>query len=82
MKTTKYQDIEDIYKFTGICEWDNGERCWLVDGMTHRLDGPAVQWADGSKQWWIENKEYTEEEFNQHPLVIQHKRRLSVETED
>ena len=22
----------------------------------HRLDGPAVEWSDGSKQWWINNK--------------------------
>jgi hypothetical protein len=24
-----------------------------VNGLRHRLDGPASEWADGSKEWWI-----------------------------
>jgi hypothetical protein len=30
----------------------------------HRTDGPAAEYADGSKWWYINGKEYTEEEFN------------------
>jgi len=27
------------------------------------LDGPAVEYANGDKYWYIEGKEYSEEEF-------------------
>ena len=30
----------------------------------HRTDGPAIEHADGSKEWYINGKEYTEEEFD------------------
>lgn len=30
---------------------------WYNDkGQLHRLDGPAVEWADGDKEWWVEGK--------------------------
>ena len=25
-------------------------------GMPHRLDGPAVEWADGAKAWYVDGK--------------------------
>jgi len=28
------------------------------DDQHHRTDGPAVIWADGSKEWWINNRWY------------------------
>jgi len=36
-------------------EIDNfGNKLWRnKDGEFHRLDGPAVEFADGDKQWWI-----------------------------
>ena len=24
---------------------------WYMYGVKHRLDGPAVEWADGTKEW-------------------------------
>ena len=40
----------------------------------HRLYGPAVQYDDGRyKAWYIEGKEYTEEQFWNHPSVIENK---------
>ena len=35
-------------------ELDNfGNKLWRnKDGKFHRLDGPAVEFADGDKQWW------------------------------
>ena len=32
-------------------------------GQLHRTDGPAVEWADGSKEWWVNGKCLTEAEF-------------------
>ena len=32
---------------------------WYNDKVQlHRLDGPAVEWADGSKEWWVEDKRH------------------------
>jgi hypothetical protein len=30
----------------------------------HREDGPAVEWAGGDKQWYINDVSLTEKEFN------------------
>ena len=32
-------------------------------GQFHREDGPAIEDANGSKQWWLNDKQYTEEEY-------------------
>lgn len=34
----------------------------------HREDGPAVQYPDGTKEWYINGKQYSEEEYNK--LII------------
>jgi hypothetical protein len=26
---------------------------WYLDGNVHRTDGPAVEWADGDKSWFL-----------------------------
>jgi hypothetical protein len=36
---------------------DNKNIRWYNDkDQYHRLDGPAVEWADGSKSWYVEGK--------------------------
>ena len=42
---------------------DNGTTCWFIDGKLHRTNGPAIEYADGSKKWWIDGKQLTEIEF-------------------
>ena len=32
--------------------------------IRHREDGPAVEYTDGDKEWYINGEELTEEEFN------------------
>ena len=45
-------------------EYDTyGNKVWLEDGLLHRDDGPAIEWADGNKEWWLNGKEYTKEEY-------------------
>ena len=29
----------------------------------HREDGPAIEWSDGSKKWYLNGQELSEEEF-------------------
>ena len=42
---------------------DNGDTFWRVNGKLHRENGPAIEYASGSKEWWIEGKQLTESEF-------------------
>jgi hypothetical protein len=36
----------------------------IINGKCHREDGPAVEYTNGSKAWYINGKRLTEEEFN------------------
>ena len=40
--------------------WDGGM------GTYHRLDGPAVEWDDGSKEWHAEQEAFTIQELAGH----------------
>ena len=42
---------------------DVGNKFWLLNGKLHREDGPAVEYSHGLKQWFLNDKRYTEEEF-------------------
>ncbi len=33
----------------------NGTKLWY-DGKLHRLDGPAIEYSDGTKEWYREGK--------------------------
>jgi hypothetical protein len=48
--------------------WANGDKFWCLKDKLHREDGPAYEGADGSKFWYLNGEEVTEEE---------HKRRTS-----
>lgn len=36
---------------------------WYKEGLLHRTDGPAIEFTNGTKQWWIEGIEYSREKF-------------------
>jgi hypothetical protein len=38
----------------------NGDRCWYKPGtrVLHRLDGPAIEYADGIREWWVDGKRH------------------------
>ena len=38
---------------------------WLCALRKHRTDGPAIEWANGTKRWYINGVRLTEAEFNQ-----------------
>ena len=29
--------------------------------LLHREDGPAIEWADGEKQWWVNGERHRED---------------------
>jgi hypothetical protein len=52
-------------------EYNDGRKEWFVNGERHRLDGPAVEEpANGSKKWFLEGNELTEEEYWKDPRSI------------
>ena len=40
-----------------------GAKCWYLNDKRHREDGPAVEYADGSKYWYLNGKELTKTEW-------------------
>jgi len=42
---------------------DSGTKEWRLNGKRHREDGPAIERAS-YKEWWLNDKQLTEEEFN------------------
>jgi len=44
----------------------DGSTQYYIDGQLHREDGPAIEWASGIKRWFLQDVEYSEEDFNNH----------------
>lgn len=42
-----YQKIYTIY-VTAL-----GSKHWFINGLRHRLDGPAIEWSNGYKEWYV-----------------------------
>ena len=40
--------------------YNNGDKHWLLKGERHREDGPAIEWADGTKCWYLNGEYLTE----------------------
>ena len=63
-KTIKVKFKSEIPNdFTGIAEYPDGTKWWVLNGELHRETGPAIEWANGSKEWWLNGKNYSEEDW-------------------
>ena len=41
-----------------------GDKAWYLNGKRHRVNGPALEYADGTKEWWYLNgKIYSESAY-------------------
>jgi hypothetical protein len=40
----------------------DGYTSWWLNGKRHREDGPAAEWPDGGKFWYLDGKSVTKEE--------------------
>ena len=60
LKLKYWQDRPN--NFAGIIEYSN-YRTWFKFGKFHRLDGPAIEWANGDRFYYVEGIQYTEQEF-------------------
>jgi hypothetical protein len=45
-------------EYPSIIEWRN------ENGLLHREDGPAIEYLNGDKEWYLNGMEHTEQEFN------------------
>ena len=53
-------EIEEIDNYTGkIIEQDIGTY-YIKKGRIHRADGPAIEWAEGTKEWYKNDKLHRE----------------------
>jgi hypothetical protein len=50
-------------------EWSTGLKMWCVNGKLHRFNGPAIERHE-YREWYVDGKKLTKEQFDQHPLVI------------
>ena len=46
--------------------------------LRHREDGPAIEYASGTKSWYLNDKRYSEQEFNNLILKKRLKRILEL----
>jgi hypothetical protein len=35
-----------------------GNKFWYLYGERHRVDGPAIEWANGSESWWLNDNRH------------------------
>ena len=55
-KILKISDLNEIpQNYTGIIEYPNSSKLWFFNGELHRIDGPAVERADGDKAWYLKD---------------------------
>ena len=52
-------------KQTGCIIYPNGNKFWYKEGKCHREDGPASEFNNGKKEYWLEGFAYSEKEFKQ-----------------
>ena len=34
-------------------ELPDGSKAWMLNGNLHRETGPAIEWANGFKEWYV-----------------------------
>ena len=40
-----------------------GTKLWYLDGKLHREDGPAIEFPDGYKEWYLNDEIFLKEEW-------------------
>jgi hypothetical protein len=40
-----------------------GNTIWYKNDVYHREDGPAIEYWDGDREWWLNGEKLSEEEF-------------------
>ena len=57
MTTIKVKTWAEVPQgYTGIVEFENGDKIWVKNRKDHREDGPSYVRNDGYKEWWLGEK--------------------------
>lgn len=46
-----------------LVELATGYKAWHVNDVYHRVDGPAIECPNGTKEWWVNGNKLTEDEW-------------------
>ena len=58
-KIIKISNLNEVpQNYTGIAEILNEFKYWFLNGELHRIDGPAVEWANGDKRWYLNGERH------------------------
>ena len=49
----------------GLIIDENGYKYWYLNDKLHRTDGPAVEFKDGDKRWFINGVKLSENDYLQ-----------------
>jgi hypothetical protein len=41
--------------------YTSGDKCWYLNGLLHREDGPAIEYGNGDKYWYLNGKLHRED---------------------
>ena len=52
--------VDDTYLIREV-DRDGTVRYRNSDGQLHREDGPAVEYADGTREWWLNDERHRED---------------------
>ena len=56
-KTKEYKIIQNGIEYE-VKNFSNGSKYWFYNDKCHRINGPAVEWANGYKAWYLDNIRY------------------------
>ena len=48
----------------------HGDKRYYLNGKLHREDGPAIEYANGTKRWYLYDIHYSKEEYDEQCLNI------------
>ena len=63
--------------FTGIIKDEEGV-FWYKEGNYHREDGPAIEWSDGGKAWYLEDENYRQVNLKDYVVLGHDKGRYGI----
>ena len=65
MKWEDYKIIEDGIEYDIIqYQWcDNEDKYWYFKNRLHRINGPACEYSNGNKAWYLDGLQYNRKEY-------------------
>ena len=60
----KWPDYRLVHLISGTGFYASSLQQWHNYIILHNFEGPATEKYDGTYEWWISGKQYTEQQFN------------------